>query len=161
MTLSEKIKTVDNKIEQRKAQYNLHSQTAKISTLLTGGDVLPGKGLSEKTATIKKFVDSALDGEFKKKTNIPKDQFKLLKDPMNDINNNREDGIKTEDGVKAEDSETIDTAHHNYIGNECQDLINNTLTSGLKNKDLYLTNFGNRITTFLQEKNIDVFEDCV
>ena len=33
MTLSEKIKTIINKIEQNKAKYNLDRQTAKISAL--------------------------------------------------------------------------------------------------------------------------------
>ena len=33
MSISEKIKTIDNKIEQNKAQYNLDRQTAKISNL--------------------------------------------------------------------------------------------------------------------------------
>ena len=51
MSFSEKIKTIDNKIEQKKVQYNLDRQTAKISALssknvskyefLTGKDVLP------------------------------------------------------------------------------------------------------------------------
>ena len=36
MTFSEKIKTIDNKIKQKKAQYNLDRQTAKISTLSSG-----------------------------------------------------------------------------------------------------------------------------
>ena len=33
MTVSEKIKTIDNKTEQKKAQYSLDRQTAKISAL--------------------------------------------------------------------------------------------------------------------------------
>ena len=33
MSISEKIKTIDNKIEQNQAQYNLDRQTAKISAL--------------------------------------------------------------------------------------------------------------------------------
>ena len=33
MSISEKIKTVDNKIEQNKAQHNLDRETAEISTL--------------------------------------------------------------------------------------------------------------------------------
>ena len=63
MTVSEKIGTNDNKIEQNKAQYNLDRQTAKISALspsyvgkyefLTGEDILPEKELLEETATIK------------------------------------------------------------------------------------------------------------
>ena len=34
--VSKKIKTIDNKIEQNKAQYNLDRQTAKISVLSSG-----------------------------------------------------------------------------------------------------------------------------
>ena len=58
MTVYEKIKTIKNKIEQNKAQYNLDRQSAKISALssgnvgkyefLTGRDVLP-KRLNRKT----------------------------------------------------------------------------------------------------------------
>ena len=33
MSISEKIKTVNNKIQQKKAQYNLDRQTVKISAL--------------------------------------------------------------------------------------------------------------------------------
>ena len=50
MTINEKIKTIENKIEQNKAQYDLDRQHAKISALssgnvskyefLTGKDVL-------------------------------------------------------------------------------------------------------------------------
>ena len=53
MSISEKIKTIDNEIEQNKAQYVLDRQTAKISALslgnfskyefLTAKDVLPEK----------------------------------------------------------------------------------------------------------------------
>ena len=55
MSISEKIKAINNKIEQRKAQYDLGRQTAKISALLsrnvskykclTSKAVLPEKGL--------------------------------------------------------------------------------------------------------------------
>ena len=65
MSTSEKIKTIDNKLEQNKAQYNLDRQTAKISPLssgnvskfefLSGKDVLPEKELLEKAATMKRF----------------------------------------------------------------------------------------------------------
>ena len=65
MSISEKIKTIDNKLEQNKAQYNLDRQTAKISPLssgnvskfefLSGKDVLPEKELLEKAATMKRF----------------------------------------------------------------------------------------------------------
>ena len=36
MNIGEKIKVINNKIEQNKAQYNLERQTAKISALLSG-----------------------------------------------------------------------------------------------------------------------------
>ena len=35
---SEKIKTIDKKIEQNKPQYHLHRQTAKVSALLSDND---------------------------------------------------------------------------------------------------------------------------
>ena len=76
MTVSEKIKTIDNKIKQKIAQYDLYRQTAKISALspvsvakyefLTGKDVWPEKDLLEKAATIKRFEYSPLDSDLKK-----------------------------------------------------------------------------------------------
>ena len=36
MSISDKIKTINKKIEQNKAQYNLDRQTAKISALTSG-----------------------------------------------------------------------------------------------------------------------------
>ena len=61
MTVSEKIKTIDNKIEQNKSQYNRDRQTTKISTyvgkyeLLAGKHVLLEEGLLENAAAIKRF----------------------------------------------------------------------------------------------------------
>ena len=65
MSACKKIKTIDNKIEQNKAQYNLDRQTVMVSALssgnvgkyefLAGQDILPEKELLEKTSTIKKF----------------------------------------------------------------------------------------------------------
>ena len=70
MSISEKIKTIDNKVKQNKAQYNLDKQTAKFSALssgnvskyefLTGRDVLPEKDLLKKVATMKRFEYSPL-----------------------------------------------------------------------------------------------------
>ena len=75
MTVSEKIKRIDNKIEQNKAQYNLDRETAEILALssgnvgiyefLTSEDVLPEKELLEKAATIKRFEYSLLSKELK------------------------------------------------------------------------------------------------
>ena len=63
MTITNKIKTINNKIDQNKVQQNLNKQTAKISALssgnvskyefLTGKNILPEKDLLEKAATIK------------------------------------------------------------------------------------------------------------
>ena len=61
MIFREKVKTIDNKIVQSKAEYDLDRETAKISALLsgnvnkyeflTGGDILPEKAFLEKAAT--------------------------------------------------------------------------------------------------------------
>ena len=65
MSVSEKIKTIHNKIEQNKAQHDLDRQTATISALspknvtkyefLTDKDVLPEKDLLEKAVTLKRY----------------------------------------------------------------------------------------------------------
>ena len=90
MSISEKIKTNKNKIEQDKAQYNLDRQTARISALssgyvskfefLTDKDVLPGKDLLEKVATMKTFKYLQLDKELKAQTDIAKKQYQKLED---------------------------------------------------------------------------------
>ena len=62
MSISEKIKEINNKIEQNKAQYDLDRQITRISALsswnvskyefLTVKEVLPEKDLLEKVATM-------------------------------------------------------------------------------------------------------------
>ena len=64
MAVSEKIKTINNKIKRSKAQYNLDRQAAKILALssgnvsknefLTGEDVLPER-LVRKSCYVKKI----------------------------------------------------------------------------------------------------------
>ena len=88
MNISEKIKAINKKVEQNKAQYNLNRQTAKISTFFyssenvsiyefqTGKVVLPEKDLLEKSATIKRFEYSLLGSELKKQTDIAEKQYK-------------------------------------------------------------------------------------
>ena len=52
MSISEKIKAINNKIEQNKAQYDLDRHTAKISALSSGNvskDVLPEEKLARKS----------------------------------------------------------------------------------------------------------------
>ena len=76
MSVIDKIKAINNKIEQNKAQSDLDRQTAKISALssgnvskyefLTGKDVLPEKGLLEQTIELKRFQYFPLDKELKK-----------------------------------------------------------------------------------------------
>ena len=90
MSISEKIKAINNKIEQNKAQYNLDRQTAKIQALstgnvgkyefLTGKDVLPEKDFLEKAAIMKIFKYLPLDKELKSQTDIVKKQRQKLID---------------------------------------------------------------------------------
>ena len=92
MTISQKIKSINNKIVQNKAQYHLDRQATKISALssgnvgkyefLSGKDVLPEKDLLDKATTIKRFEYSPLGTELKKQTGITKDQYKFFKDQM-------------------------------------------------------------------------------
>ena len=72
-SVREKIKTVDKRIEQNKAQQNFGRQTAKISALssgnvhkykyLTAKSVLPEKDLPEKAATKKRLKYSPFLGK--------------------------------------------------------------------------------------------------
>ena len=88
MTVSEKIKIIDNKIKQSKAQHNLGRETAKISALssgnvhkyefLIGKDVLPQKDLLEKVAILERFEYSPLGKELKAQTDIAKKQYQGL-----------------------------------------------------------------------------------
>ena len=110
---------------------------------MTGEDVLPEKGLLGKTATIKIFEYSPLGSKFKKQTDIAKVQYKLFKDQMN-----------------VGDGEIRDM-HHDYIGNEFNDIINNIFTYRLKDKDLYLTNCDNQIglkNIHFQKEKIQCFK---
>ena len=88
MSISEKIKIINNKIEQNKAQYNLDRQTAKISALssenvskyefLTGKDVLREKELLEKAVAIKRFEYSLLGSELKKQASFTEQKYQGL-----------------------------------------------------------------------------------
>ena len=90
MGISEKIKTIDNKIEQNKAQYNFARQTAKISALSSGNvskykflsskDVLSEKDLLEKAATIKRLEYSPLGKELSAQADMAKKQYQKLDD---------------------------------------------------------------------------------
>ena len=85
MRIRQKIKTINNKIEQNKSQYNLDRETAKISALslgnvnrygfLTGKDVLPEKDMLEKAVTIKRLEYSPLGKELEKQTSVAEKQW--------------------------------------------------------------------------------------
>ena len=88
MIISEKIKTIDNKIEQNKTQYTVDRQFAKISALssenvskyefLTAKDVLSEKNLLRKAAAIKKFEYSPLGKALEKQANVIKKQTEVI-----------------------------------------------------------------------------------
>ena len=172
MNVSEKIQTIDNTIEQNKAQYHLDRETAKILAVssrnsgkykfLTSEDVSSMKGIIEKAVKIKRFQYSALGSDLKKQNGIAKDQYKFFKNQVNVINNNREDNVQGEDSVRIEDGEIIDNVHHRYIGVEYKNLNGSIFKLGLLDGDLRLTNFDNQqhgLTNFvnkcLKEKDID------
>ena len=86
MTVRGKIKTINIKIRQNKAQYDY--ETARISALtpgnidkyefLKGQEILPEKGVLKKAATIKKFECLTLGSEVKKQADIAKKRYQGL-----------------------------------------------------------------------------------
>ena len=88
MSNSDKIKTINNKIERNKAQYSLDRQTAKISALSLGNVskykfvtdkyVLPRKYLLEKSAAFKKFEYFSLGKELKAQNSAAEKQYQKL-----------------------------------------------------------------------------------
>ena len=60
MSISEKIKTINHKIDQNKAQYNLDRGTPKISALSSGNvskyEFLTGKDVYQKKTCQKKLL---------------------------------------------------------------------------------------------------------
>ena len=95
MSISEKIKAINNKIEQNKTQYNLDRETATISALssrtiskyefFTSEDVPPKKDLLEKAVAIKTFKYSPLGKEMKKQTSVAEKQYQKLESKLNII----------------------------------------------------------------------------
>ena len=63
MTVTEKIKTIDNKTEQNEAQYNLERQTAETSALLSGNvgkyEFLIGKIFYQKKKLLQKNLQQS------------------------------------------------------------------------------------------------------
>ena len=75
MLVSEKIRTINNKVTQTKKQLSSVLSSGNIIKykFLTSEDVLTEKDLSEKAATIKRFENSPLGSELTKRTSIEKD----------------------------------------------------------------------------------------
>ena len=150
MTVSEKIKTIDNKIEPNKAQYELDRQTAKIAALLseniskyqflTGKDGLPEKYLLEKAATSKRFEYATLGSELTKQTDLAKDQYKFFKDQIN-VNNNREDDVKTENSDKIVE----DMSGKSNVTKECDAILKDIKNNGRTTKSISGKSCGNNI----------------
>ena len=75
MSISDKIKSINNTIEKHKSLYDLDRQVADISALLsgnvsgyeflTGKYALPGQDLLEKAAALKRFEYSPSGSELK------------------------------------------------------------------------------------------------
>ena len=98
MSVNEKIRTIDNKIQQNKAQYVLDRQIVRIPTLsenvtkyksLTDKDVLLEKDLLDKAATMKRFEYLLLGKELRSKTDIAKKRYQKLEDSYGLINNHK------------------------------------------------------------------------
>ena len=85
VSFTAKIKGVNNKIAQNKAQFSLDRQSANISVLssgnvskykfLTAKDLLPEKKLLEKAAEMKRFEYSPLGKELKAQTSSAEKQY--------------------------------------------------------------------------------------
>ena len=84
MSINEKIKTINNKIEQNKAQYDLDRQAAKISALSSGNiskyEFLTAKDVLEKTATMRRFEYSPIGKKLKAQADFAKKQYQKLED---------------------------------------------------------------------------------
>ena len=88
MSISGKIKSINNTIKENKAQYNLDRQTARISALssgnvnkyefLTGKYTLAEKNLLKKVTAIKRFEYSPSGKALKKQTNVIKKQTEVI-----------------------------------------------------------------------------------
>ena len=112
MSISEKIKIIDNKIQHNKDQYDLDRQTAKTSALssrnisiygfLNSKDVLPEKGLLEKVAALKRFEYSLLGKDLKTQTSVAEKRYQRLNKLLN---HDEKEELVT---IKKEKAETTD-----------------------------------------------------
>ena len=124
MSISEKIKTIINKIEQNKAQYNLDRQTAKISALSSGNvskyefltekGVLPEKDLLEKAATRKRFKYSPLCEELKKQTSVNEKQYQSFDKIFNHDEKEETVTIKKKEPLKTDKSSLVYDSKYSF-----------------------------------------------
>ena len=98
MNISKKIKTIGNRLEQNKPQYNLERQTTFLSgnvseyKFLTGKGVLPKKDLLQKAATMKRFEYSQLGKELKLQNSVAEKQYQAFDKVFN--HNEKEEPVK-------------------------------------------------------------------
>ena len=128
---------------------------------LTSEDILSEKRLLKKSCYNQNIWIFTIRKWIKKETDIGKDQYKLLKDQINVINNSRQNGVKVEDGATIKYIKIIDNMGYFYIVDEYKNLINK-IKFGIVYGDLYLTNFDNQkiglsklVNKDLVQKNIN------
>ena len=144
MSISEKIKEINNKIKQNKAQYNLDWQTAKISALssgnvskyefLTDKDVLAEKDLLEKAAALKRFEYSPLAKELKKQTSVAEKQYQDFDKVIN--YDEIEEPLKTEKEEPLTINESSIFYNNKYTFNEFKNVekyVNKSFTARYDN----------------------------
>ena len=144
MSISEKIKEINNKIKQNKAQYDLDWQTAKISALslgnvgkyefLTDKDVLAEKDLLEKAAALKRFEYSPLAKELKKQTSVAEKQYQDFDKVIN--YDEIEEPLKTEKEEPLTINESSIFYNNKYTFNEFKNVekyVNKSFTARYDN----------------------------
>ena len=156
MAVSEKIKTINNKIEQNKTLYDLDRQTAKISALssenvsryqlLTGKDLLPKKDLIEKAATMKRFEYPSLGRELTAQTDISNKQYQAL-DKIHEL----DETINEKPSLKNY-SKSYLIYDSNYKFYKCYHDIKKFDNFSLKSKHLFQVNFSGDLDKFSKLK---------
>ena len=144
MSISEKIKEINNRIKQNKAQYDLDWQTAKISALssgnvskyefLTDKDVLAEKDLLEKAAALKRFEYSPLAKELKKQTSVAEKQYQDFDKVIN--YDEIEEPLKTEKEEPLTINESSIFYNNKYTFNEFKNVekyVNKSFTARYDN----------------------------
>ena len=124
MTVSEKNKTIDDKIEQNKAQYNLCRQKVRFQLyrqiMLVNINFHKArmfyleKKLLEKAAIIKRFKFLPLDSRLNKQTDMVRKQYQGLKKVYESDKKEEEKDDKTAKIKKYNKSKLIYNGNHNF-----------------------------------------------